>query len=94
MTAPLALACLWLIAANVIGMLPSRDHHWRAAYVLIALGIPLLGWVTYAAGPFWGLAFFAAGASILRWPLIHLWRRIRPVPAPATTPAKQADPAE
>lgn len=88
MTFPLALACLWLIAANVIGMLPSKDHHWRAAYALIALGIPLLGWVTFAAGPFWGLALLAAGASVLRWPLIHLWRRIRP-PAPS-----QRDPAE
>ncbi len=75
--APLAAACLWLIAANLIAMLPSRDHHWRAAYVLIALGIPLLGWVTFVAGPIWGLALLAAGASLLRWPLIHLWRRLR-----------------
>lgn len=77
MTLPLILACLWLITANLIAMLPSRDHHWRAAYGLIALGIPLLGWLTYAAGPIWGMVFLAAGASLLRWPLIHLWRRLR-----------------
>ncbi|MCB6176553.1 DUF2484 family protein [Rhodobacter sp. Har01] len=77
MTAPLALACLWLIAANGIAMLPSRDHHWRAAYVLIALGIPLLGWLTWKAGPLWALLFLAAGASLLRWPLVYLWRWAR-----------------
>ena len=32
MTEPLVLALVWLIVANVIAMLPSRDHHWRAAY--------------------------------------------------------------
>lgn len=77
MTLPLILGCLWLISANLIAMLPSRDFHWRAAYLLIALGIPLLGWVTYTAGPIWGLVFLAAGASLLRWPLIHFWRWLR-----------------
>lgn len=78
MIEPLMLAFLWLILANVIAMLPSRDHHWRAAYVLIALGIPLLGWVTYVDGPLWGLLLLAAGASVLRWPVIYLFRWIWP----------------
>jgi hypothetical protein len=58
-------------------MLPSRDHHWRAAYALIAAGIPILGWVSWANGPWVGLIVLAAGASILRWPLIRLWRWLR-----------------
>lgn len=74
---PLLCACLWLIAANLIGMLPSRDHHWRVAYALIALGIPLLGWVTWVEGPVWGLVLLAAGASVLRWPVVYLWRWLR-----------------
>lgn len=74
---PLALSCVWLITANVLAMFPSRDHHWRAAYVLIALGIPLIGWVTYANGPVIGLLLLAAGASVLRWPVIYLWRWVR-----------------
>ena len=78
MTPPLVCALIWLIAANVIAMLPSRDHHWRAACALIAVGIPLLGWVTYVDGPLWGLLLLAAGASVLRWPLIYLWRWISP----------------
>lgn len=77
MIGALALACLWLIGANLIAMMPSRDHHWRAAYGLIAVGIPILGLVTWQAGPLWGVVLLAAGASVLRWPLIHLFRRLR-----------------
>ena len=77
MSLAFAAACLWLIATNLIAMFPSRDYHWRAAYALIAVGIPLLGWLTWEAGPIWGLAFLAAGASLLRWPVIYLWRWLR-----------------
>ncbi|TGD43617.1 DUF2484 family protein [Pseudotabrizicola sediminis] len=77
MISALGAALLWLVAANVVAMLPSRDHHWRAAYVLIAIGIPLVGWVTAQNGPVWGMLILAAGASVLRWPLIHFWRWLR-----------------
>lgn len=77
MMLPLALCLVWLIAANVIAMFPSRDYHWRAAYVLIALGVPLLGWVTYVHGPIVGMVVLAAGASILRWPVVYFWRWLR-----------------
>lgn len=74
---PLVLAFLWLVAANVIAMFPSRDYHWRAAYVLIAIGIPILGWATWVNGPIWGFVLLAAAASVLRWPLIYLWRWVK-----------------
>ncbi len=77
MNESLLAACLWAITATVTAMLPSRDKHWRAAYLLIAIGIPILGYVTYQNGPWVGLVVLAAGASILRWPLIHLWRWAR-----------------
>lgn len=77
MILPLALCLVWLIAANLIGMLPSRDKHWRVAYGLIAVGVPLLGWATYEAGPVVGLLLLAAGVSILRWPVVYLWRWLR-----------------
>ncbi len=77
MSGSLLLACLWAVTATLIAMLPSRDRHWRAAYLLIAAGVPILGWVTYQNGPWLGLIVFGAGVSILRWPLIHLWRRMR-----------------
>lgn len=77
MMVPLALCLVWLIVANVIAMFPSRDYHWRAAYVLIAIGVPLLGWVTWELGPIVGMLVLAAGASILRWPVVFFWRWLR-----------------
>ncbi|MCJ8332890.1 MAG: DUF2484 family protein [Epibacterium sp.] len=74
MTLSLILACVWAIVANVLALLPSRDNHWTRAYVLIALGIPLLGFVTYENGPWLGLAVLIAGMSVLRWPVVFLWR--------------------
>ncbi|MCB2109770.1 MAG: DUF2484 family protein [Defluviimonas sp.] len=77
MTISLVLACLWVVAATILALLPSRSGHWRSAYALVVLGIPILGWVTYQHGPWVGLLALAGGASILRWPLIRLWGRIR-----------------
>lgn len=68
---------LWLVVANLTGMLPSRDYHWRNAYRLIAVGVPLLFWLTYENGIWWGLAFALAAGSVLRWPLLYLWRWLR-----------------
>ncbi|MGV8985279.1 MAG: DUF2484 family protein [Cypionkella sp.] len=73
----LTLALIWLIAANLIAMLPTKDHHWRAAYSLMALGLPLALWVFQTHGAPWTLAFLLAAASILRWPLYYLWQRIK-----------------
>lgn len=77
MTISLALACLWAVSANLLAMLPSRDNNWRRAYVLIALGVPILGFVTYQNGPWVGLLVLAAGVSVLRWPVIYLGRWLR-----------------
>lgn len=72
------MACfIWAIVANILALIPSRDSHWTRAYVLIAIGIPLLGWVTYENGPWIGLIVLLAGMSILRWPLRFLVRWIR-----------------
>jgi len=76
-TLSLTLAAIWALAANILAMIPSRDNHWTRAYVLIALGIPLLGYVTYENGPWWGLAVLLAGMSVLRWPVIYLGRWLR-----------------
>ncbi len=77
MSLSLTLAFLWAIVANVTAMLPSRKNHWPAAYVLIAIGIPILGYVTLQHGPWVALLVLAAGASVLRWPLIYLGRWVR-----------------
>lgn len=76
MTPSLILACGWVLVATMAALLPRR-FHWPAAAALIVLGIPLLGWVTYQNGPVLGMLVLAGGASMLRWPIIHLWRWLR-----------------
>lgn len=70
----LTLAFLWIVTACIGALIPSRRHHWPFAYALIAVGVPLLGFVTYQNGPWVGLFAMFAGASILRWPVRYLWR--------------------
>lgn len=77
MSISLILACLWAVLANVLAMIPSKRSHWPQAYVLIALGVPLVGFVTYENGPWIGLLVLAAGISILRWPVIYLGRWLK-----------------
>jgi hypothetical protein len=75
MTASLTLACVWAIIASIMAMVPRR-FHWPGAVALIATGIPLLGWVTWQNGPLWGMLVLAGGASMLRWPVVRLARRL------------------
>ncbi len=77
MSTSIVLACIWAVVANVLAMTPSKDNHWRNAYVLIALGIPIVGFVTAQHGPWIGLLILAAGCSILRWPVYFLARWLR-----------------
>ena len=73
----IGLGCVWLIAANVLAILPSRDNHWARAYGLLAVGLPLLGVIIYMNGPWVGLGFLVAGMSVLRWPVVLLLRCVR-----------------
>lgn len=77
MTPSLIAAFAWALAANVLAMIPSRDNHWFRAYVLIALGLPLLAWVIWQNGIWIGLLVLAAGMSVLRWPVRYLVRWVR-----------------
>jgi len=75
MSASLVAACLWALIATLIGLAPRR-FHWPGAIVLIATGGPLLVWVFMADGPVLGVLLLAAQASVLRWPLRFLARRL------------------
>ena len=70
MSISLVLACVWALVANVLAMTPSKDYHWRNAYILIGIGIPLLGFVTWQNGPLVGLVVLFAAMSVLRWPVV------------------------
>ncbi|MCG6884372.1 MAG: DUF2484 family protein [Silicimonas sp.] len=81
MTLSLTLALGWLVAANVTGMFPSRYHHWPQAYGLIAIGLPIFGWVFWENGALIGCAVLLGAASVLRWPVRYLFRWVRRVAA-------------
>jgi hypothetical protein len=78
MNTAITLAMIWAVVGSACGFLPRRMH-WPAAWVLIATGIPLLGYLSWKAGPLVGLIALLAGASILRWPVIRAlgWMRRR-----------------
>ena len=77
MTTSLVLSFVWLILANVLAMIPSNDDHWRRAYFLIAVGLPLWVWLLVQNGPFVAIVILAAAASVLRCPLRYLLRWVR-----------------
>lgn len=77
MTTSLILSFVWLILANVLAMIPSNDDHWRRAYFLIAIGLPLWVWLLTQNGIVVALLVLAAAASILRWPVRYLLRWVR-----------------
>jgi hypothetical protein len=89
----LTLAALWVVAACAAGMAPQR-FHWPAAWVLIASGIPLLGLVTLSMGPAVGLIALAAGASILRWPILRAGQRLAGLLAPQERETAREHPGE
>ena len=65
----------WIVLAGVLSAFPSRSKHWPLAYVLIALGLPILIWA-FAADPRAGAIALVAGALVLRWPLRYALRRL------------------
>ena len=77
MSISLVRACVWALVANVLAMTPSKDYHWRNAYILIGIGISLLGFVTWQNGPLVGLVVLVAAMSVLRWPVVYLSRWIK-----------------
>ena len=74
MSLSLILALGWLVLANVIAMFPSKKKHWPAAYALMTVGIPLLGFVFWENGIWIGFVVFAGAVSILRWPVRYFLR--------------------
>ncbi|MBP1804610.1 DUF2484 family protein [Rubellimicrobium aerolatum] len=85
MSLALLLAGMWVVMANCAALLPTRQGQWMADALLVAVGVPLLGWVTLEHGPVTGVATLAVGAAVLRWPVLPLLRRARP---PQRNPAE------
>lgn len=70
-------ALLWMVIVNLRAMFPSRDQHWTFAYIMIAIGLPILVWVYLDHG--WPLAavLLLGGMWVMRWPVIYLTRWLR-----------------
>lgn len=77
MTVSVLLLCSWVCLAFVMAAIPSNDNHWRRAYVLMALGVPLLIFLVWENGPLMGLIGLAIGCSVFRWPVLYLWQWVR-----------------
>lgn len=69
--------CLWVVLAFVMAMFPSKDNHWRRAYILMAIGAPLLIWIIWSGGIWYGIVFAVVAASVFRWPLLFFYRWLR-----------------
>lgn len=72
-------ACLWAVLA--ICLTGLRRLGSARIYALIALGVPITGWVVMSHGPWIGLLVLALGAALLRWPLSALWSSFAGRPA-------------
>lgn len=74
---PLILIGLWVVLAFVMASFPSGDNHWRRAYILMGLGVPLVIWIGWQHGVMMGLLGVVVGGLVLRWPVFFLWRWIK-----------------
>jgi hypothetical protein len=77
MSTPVILGFLWLLVANLRAMFPSRDNLWRFAYGLMAVGVPILIWITWKHGIWLGVVFLLMAMWVMRWPVIYAVRWLR-----------------
>lgn len=76
MSAPLIFGALWVVAAAAVALLPMRLQIVPGVALLLVAPV-LLVWAWQAHGWIWlGIGLFAFG-SMMRNPLIHLFRRLR-----------------
>jgi len=75
-TTPLLLACLWALAATGTALLPMRAQMVPGVALLLTAPV-LLVWIGMAHGWVWLVLALAGFLSMMRNPLIHLYRRAR-----------------
>ena len=76
MTTPLLLACLWALAATGTALLPMRAQMVPGIALLLTAPV-LLVWIGVAHGWVWVALALAGFVSMMRNPLIYLYRRAR-----------------
>ncbi|MCV2881332.1 DUF2484 family protein [Actibacterium sp. XHP0104] len=76
MTLSLTLACLWVVTAAVVAMLPMR-YQYAPGIALLVAAVPLLVFLGREHNPWIVLAVLAAIISMFRRPLRVLVRHLR-----------------
>lgn len=71
-----AVPLLWLALALLRPLAPER-WRGRAEILLTVIGVPILGWLTYRWGPWFGIAALGIGAIAMLWPPVEALRRRR-----------------
>ena len=75
MSLSLTLACLWVLAAAIVAMLPMRLQYAPGLALLVA-SLPLMTFVGMQHGWLWVAAVLFAVLSMFRKPLWHLGRKL------------------
>ncbi len=77
-------ACLWVLAAALVALLPMR-RQYAPGFVLLAMVPVLIVWLAVTYGAWAGVAILAVFVSMFRRPLIYLAKRamgrVRPPPS-------------
>lgn len=72
----LTLFCLWIVTAAAVALMPGK-YHWRGAYGLIAVLVPLVCYIWWELGLWYAAGAVVAALSILRWPVRFALRWLR-----------------
>ncbi len=75
MSLSLTLACLWVLAAAVVAMLPMRLQYAPGLALLVS-SLPLMAYVGLQHGWLWVAAVLFAVISMFRRPLWFLGRKL------------------
>ncbi|MCP9481495.1 DUF2484 family protein [Shimia sp. CNT1-13L.2] len=76
MSLTLILACLWVLAATGVAMLPMR-HQYVPGVGLLILAPVLIGVIWYENGIWLALVAVFGFVSMFRRPLLYFWRKAR-----------------
>ncbi|MEM9707606.1 MAG: DUF2484 family protein [Pseudomonadota bacterium] len=81
MSAAVITACLWVVAATIVAMLPMRRQYAPGLALLLAAPL-LIAWIWIKLGWILGACALAAFVSMFRHPLRYLFRKATGRPAP------------
>ena len=74
MSLPLILGCIWVLVAAATAMLPMRGQMVPGLALLVSAPV-LMFWIGAAHGWVWLLPALLAFGSMMRNPLIYIWKR-------------------